>query len=64
MFLPEKKLKKLCSKLVCTISFIITKVALEQNLSVILCGEIFQYRDLVELTIEQLEEEELKVNFT
>lgn len=60
-YLKNSKLKHLGSTLVNTISTIITQIAKEQDLDVHLSGELFHYRDLIELTIEKLEDEDIKV---
>jgi hydrogenase maturation factor HypF (carbamoyltransferase family) len=60
-YLNNDKLKHLGSTLVNTISTIITQIVKEQSLDeVYLSGEIFHYRDLSELTIEKLEDEDIK----
>ncbi len=60
-YLTSNKLKKLGPTLVNTISTIIVQIAKEQNLDVHLNGALFHYRDLSELTIEKLEDEDIKV---
>jgi hydrogenase maturation factor HypF (carbamoyltransferase family) len=60
-YLKNSKLKHLGSTLVNTISTIIANRAKESAKSEVrLCGELFNYRDLSELTIEKLEDEDIK----
>jgi len=59
-YLKNNKLKHLGSTLVNTISTIITEIVKEQDLDVRLSGELFNFRDLSELTIEKLEDEDIK----
>jgi hydrogenase maturation factor HypF (carbamoyltransferase family) len=60
-YLNNNKLKNLGSTLVNTISSIIANIAKEQDLKVRLEGELFYFRDLSELTIEKIEDEDLEV---
>ena len=60
-YLNNNKLKNLGSTLVNTISSIIADIAKEQDLKVRLEGELFYFRDLSELTIEKIEDEDLEV---
>ncbi len=59
-FLQNNKLNYLSSTLVNTIATIITQIAKEQKLDVHLSGELFHYKNLSELTIEKLEDENIK----
>ncbi len=58
-FLQNRSLKHLASTLVYTISTIICDVAKEKQMGVTLNGRLLRYRDLTELTIEKLEDENL-----
>jgi len=60
-YLINSKLKNLGSTLVNTVSSIIADIAKEQDLKVRLEGELFYFRDLSELTIEKIEDEDLEV---
>ena len=60
-YLKNSKLKNLGSTLVNTVSSIIADIAKEQDLKVRLEGELFHFRDLSELTIEKLEDEDIEV---
>ncbi len=62
-FLKNKTLKYLSCALTYTISSIITQITKEQNMPVGLCGDLFHYRDLTELIVEQLEDEDLTVYY-
>jgi hydrogenase maturation factor HypF (carbamoyltransferase family) len=59
-YLQNSKLNYLSSTLVNTIATIITQIAKEQDLDVHLSGELFHYKNLSELTIEKLEDEDIK----
>jgi hydrogenase maturation factor HypF (carbamoyltransferase family) len=63
IFLTNQTPKHLYCAITNTVSFIIAEIAKKHDLAVKLCGKIFQHRDLAELTIERLEEEDLKVYF-
>ncbi len=64
-YLNNNNIKHLGSTLVNTISTIITDCAIEKNMEEVnLCGELFYFRDLSELTIEKLDEENIKVTLT
>jgi hydrogenase maturation factor HypF (carbamoyltransferase family) len=58
-YLRNNSLKHLASTLVNTISTIITQIAQEKQQNVTLKGDLFQFRDLTELTIEKLEDENI-----
>jgi len=58
--LQNSKLNYLSSTLTNTIATIITQIAKEQDLDVHLSGELFDYKNLSELTIEKLEDEDIK----
>ena len=59
--LKNSKLNYLSSTLTNTIATIITQIAKKQELDVHLSGELFHYKNLSELTIEKLEDEDIKV---
>jgi len=59
-YLINRKLKYLASTLTNTISTIIAEIAKEKGKSVTLKGNLFNFRDLTELTIEKLEEADLR----
>jgi len=64
-YLKNSTLKHLGSTLVNTIGTIITDRAVEKDIhEVNFCGELFYFRDLSELTIEKLEDENIKVTLT
>ncbi len=59
-YLVNSKLKHLASTLTNTISAIIAEVAWKKGKAVTLKGNLFDFRDLTELTIEKLEEADLR----
>jgi len=62
-YLVNSKLKHLASTLTNTISTIITEIAQEKSQSVTLKGNLFNFRDLTELTIEKLEEVNINCHY-
>jgi len=59
-YLINSNLKHLASTLVNTVSTIVAEIAQEKRKDVTLKGNLFDFRDLTELTIEKLEEADLR----
>ena len=59
-YLQNNKFKHLASTLTNTVSTLIAEIAQEKGKAVILKGNLFDFRDLTELTIEKLEEADLR----
>ncbi len=62
-YLVDSRPKHLFSTLTNTLSAIIAEIAAKSRESVTLCGRIFGYRDLTELTIEKLEDANIGVRY-